>query len=105
MSAVHTPGPWQVSGVRVKSLPLGRDTQLHMVGPNGDEVAAVFFDTKTGRGFADARLIAAAPDLLQALRDVMKYVDYARNAVKPGFFEIGFNRAEEAITKATGAPR
>lgn len=105
MTAVHTSGPWQVSGVRAKGLTLGHDTQLHMVGPDADAVAAVFFDTKTGRGFADARLISASPDLLQALRDVMKYVDYARSTVKPGFFEIGFSRAEEAITKATGAPR
>ena len=62
-----TPGPWQVAGTRHSGdLKLGPDARLHMVGPDGDPVAGVFFDMRTGRGFADARLISAAPDLLEA---------------------------------------
>jgi hypothetical protein len=34
-----------------------------MIGPDGDAAAAVFYDMRTGRGFNDARLYAAAPDL------------------------------------------
>ena len=64
----HTPGPWQVAGVRHSGdLKIGRDTRLHMVGPDGDYLAAVFFDMRTGRGLKDAHLIAAAPELLEAL--------------------------------------
>ena len=63
-----TPGPWQVEGARHSGdLKIGADTRLHMVGPDCDAVAAVFFDMKTGRGFMDARLIALAPDLAAAL--------------------------------------
>lgn len=76
----HTPGPWQVCGTRhTGDLKIGRDARLHMVGPDGDAVAAVFFDMKTGRGFRDARLIAAAPELLQALKGLLADIeDYQR---------------------------
>jgi len=70
--AEHTPGPWQVSGTRHSGdLKIGRDTRLHAVGPDGDALAMVFFDMKTGRGFADARLIAAAPDMHAAIKQFM----------------------------------
>lgn len=68
MSGGHTPGPWQVNGTRHSGdLKIGRDARLHFVGPDGDAVAAVFFDMKTGRGWKDAKLIAAAPEMLNAL--------------------------------------
>ncbi len=34
-----TEGPWIVSGGRQSSLTLGRDVQLHTIGPDGDGVA------------------------------------------------------------------
>lgn len=69
--AKHTPGPWQVEGVRhTGDLKIGSDARLHMVGPDGDAVCAVFYDMKTGRGLRDARLIAAAPELLEALETI-----------------------------------
>lgn len=96
MTSKHTQGPWQVSGVRARELKLGRDTQLHMVGPDGDEAAAVFYCTKTGRGVADAKLIAAAPDLLAALEALM---DVASDCgVSKHNFAMGDARA--AIEKA-----
>lgn len=59
-----TPGPWAVEGARHSGeLKIGPNTRLHFVGPDGDAVAAVFFDMKTGQGLPDAKLIAMAPDL------------------------------------------
>ena len=59
-----TEGPWQVDGTRHSGdLKIGLLTRLHMVGPDMDQVAAVFFDMKTGKGLTDATLIAAGPDL------------------------------------------
>ena len=68
----HTP-PWQVDGARHSGdLKIGKDARLHFVGPDGDNVAAVFYDMATGRGYSDARLIAASPvmrDTIAALLD------------------------------------
>ena len=73
MSTTHTPGPWQV-----KPNSVGGPT----VGPEGSVVA----DIRTYGGphvggrqhpqtDANARLIAAAPDLLEALRCACNYID------------------------------
>lgn len=48
----HTQGPWKVTSNKL---------QCFIDGPNGEEVAQCLGD-------ADARLIAAAPELLEALK-------------------------------------
>jgi predicted RNase H-like HicB family nuclease len=64
-------------------------------GPNGEEIIWQDgnYDTPTIK-LEDARLIAAAPDLLEALQHLMvahgEQLDYA------------FQQAQEAIAKATG---
>lgn len=73
MSTTHTPGPWQV-----KPNSVGGPA----VGPEGSVVA----DIRTYGGphvggrqhpqtDANARLVAAAPDLLEALRCACNYID------------------------------
>lgn len=58
----HTPGPWQVSGGRSNYSLYG-----HNVGPDGYWIAVVPYSDATPEehcaSLADARLIAAAPDL------------------------------------------
>jgi hypothetical protein len=73
--AEHTALPWQLSGTRLTTAPtIGKDTRLLQIGPDGDVLALVFFDMKTGRGFADAKLIVAAvnerPMLLSRIREL-----------------------------------
>jgi hypothetical protein len=109
----HTPGPWQVSGVRHKGdLKLGNDARLHMVGPDDDAVAGVFFHMQTGVGWADARLIAAAPELLDALYVQRSAIDILMARlieVDPSFRPTKSEvwpmllQGTAAITKATGA--
>ncbi len=57
----HTPGPWTVNGVGGRYKPLARliqhGTLISIQARRGDEIA-------------DARLIAAAPDLLALLREI-----------------------------------
>ena len=72
----HTPGPW---------LRLGRS-----IGVGAGEIATVW--ELEGKAIANARLIAAAPDLLDAL--VMMLDAYEIPAVR--------DRARAAIAKATG---
>lgn len=61
-AASHTPGPWHVG---VKTYHAGRD----VYGPKGESVAItddVMTDIDEAK--ANARLIAAAPDLLEAAK-------------------------------------
>ncbi len=86
MSA-HTPGPWIVSDPR-KSQASGKD----MYGIDGPEVVDDWEDW--GFTEADARLIAAAPELLAALENIVEM----NPALSMGMIEP----AQDAIAKATG---
>jgi hypothetical protein len=80
-----TPGPHSVSGTRHSGdLKIGANTRLHMIGPDGDPVAAVFYDMRTGRGFNDARLYAAAPDLHRIATEQAAEIARLRDALAKG---------------------
>jgi hypothetical protein len=100
MSA-HTPGPW------ASSFKTNKTKNLGVYGRNGHLLATLDVHQLSStevilRRKADARVMAAAPDLLEALRDVLKYVEHAENMVAPGMFGIGISKARAAITKAEG---
>jgi hypothetical protein len=100
MSAAHTPGPWQVSGVRYKWRDAHSDRLLdsHQVGPDGNGIALVPYDPNSHReAMADARLIAAAPDLLAVVRGLLAWEDQDDIALDPVM-----EAARAAIAKATG---
>ena len=88
MNDKHTPGPWKIG----TPPPNGEQT----VGTDQGLMVAV---ATTGAGVqtkANARLIAAAPDLLEALKGLMALSDHRvdlRDAAKD---------ARAAIAKATG---
>lgn len=98
----HTPGPWRVDPEHWGDV---QDA-------NGHEICAVFDENDQGEqwkiggtitattreGWANARLIAAAPDLLAALEAIMN----ARWRPE-GMSEENADRARAAIARATGA--
>lgn len=97
----HTPGPWKwwtsCSYRRLSSEATGHDGDvLHAVVQRSDGHPDVHFPNGGFNG-PDARLIAAAPDLLQALGDLMNLE--SRGRVMP----IGkeWDAARAAIAKAT----
>ena len=103
MKTKHTPGPWQISGVRGRPSTLSDNAAFHSVGPDGDAVAAVWYDPKTHVGWHDARLIAAAPDLLEALQEVVPMLEAALMFHgEPEQGSVGY-KARAAIAKATRA--
>lgn len=63
MSAKHTPGPWSVDA----------DGSVQVVAASGATVAEVY-GTDAGERWANATLIAAAPDLLEACRGALAYL-------------------------------
>ena len=97
----HTPGPWVVVGSRTKYV------EARLVGSLMQEVAACG-PTLADEGYgqqqeANARLIAAAPDLLEALRGMFamwRSVCGAQGWEPEHLAEAV--RAQAAIAKATG---
>ncbi len=111
MNAQHTPGPWTISWY---NCTMDKEDVEHAkskgnlnakvgdvlwraprsIGPCGSEHSHWGGDLLTVEE-ADARLIAAAPDLLEALQHLMvahgEQLDYA------------FQQAQDAIAKATGS--
>ena len=80
----HTPGPWRIG----TPPPNGEQT----IGTQHGLMVAV---VTTGSGVptkANARLIAAAPELLEALQEIVNAADG----------DAGLKKARAAIAKATG---
>lgn len=90
MTTTHTHSPWIVDGVGVK------DSDGYSVCSTGNN-RAVIGDERA----ANLRLIAAAPDLLDALRRVLRHIpDDAGGAS----LSDDVHRARAAIAKATVWP-
>lgn len=86
MSAKHTPGPWKVYAPEMP----GTKATYGIDGPQGQAVVYFGITHKDGINLlADARLIAAAPELLDALQvmldaaqhDITQECDIARAAI------------------------
>ena len=103
MTAAHTPGPWILATVPTSA------GSCHKIGPfpNGSRVATFACVYADGHRLgidddlpaakelsANARLIAAAPDLLAALQWVMSATGEQLTSA--------FEAAQDAISKATG---
>lgn len=85
-TAKHTPGPWSLSPGRSTRVDLIDDKNGHAVGE------IVWVDARKP---ADARLIAAAPDMLEALEEIMKTIAGCQT-------EFYYQLARAAIAKAKG---
>lgn len=100
MGATHTLGPWSASDVRYN-----RDfrTCLNVMTKDGLRfVAAVSCDPSSDRQQleANARLIAAAPDLLEALEEA--YAELSADSLRDGPRCLLLTTIEAAISKAKG---
>ena len=89
----HTPGPWE------------RHETGAIVGPKLDDkpvwLRPVIARFETGVKEADARLIAAAPELLEALEELYHLIDDAHDGDRVFTFELA-QKAKTAIAKARG---
>ena len=105
----HTPGPWTIGAPALRHMEamiLARQTHPEMRSTDSLSIAHVdsvdgFGTNGIGESAANARLIAAAPDLLAALREV---VTWAHNPDPDGGAGAAmWERARAAIRKATEA--
>jgi hypothetical protein len=92
----HTPGPWRIG-----------DAGFTVFGP--PKPGALPETIAPVKNRANARLIAAAPELLEVLEDVLPWLQKAEaegvfaNCAAPQGGLRAINRARAAIAKATGA--
>ena len=82
----YTPGPWSYEEPDWDGLP-------HLMAANGDAVATFFSEPKNSR---DIPLIAAAPELYEALVDLMGFLFHGKKDRQ------AFLRATAALAKARG---
>ena len=88
-AAKHTPGPWELDTT------FGRQGLIQPVGRDYPVAAVTGYYTNAGQTEANARLIAAAPEMLEALRD-------CREALRSIDATCELRVVNAAIAKATG---
>lgn len=113
--AAHTPGPWYVNGYAYKrddSAPAGR--RVYLCGSDSDLCEGYTINAENSQVCelrrhsrkADARLIAAAPDLLKAVEAIQRdciEVLQGREPLRMALIHaIANGRARAAIAKARG---
>lgn len=102
MTMEHTPAPWAVTNNRIS-------------GDTGSGAATGICDMLGNCGSipmlnANARLIAAAPEMLEALREADKVMDFAKRYFPKStrsryrLLNVQANIVRAAINKATGTP-
>ena len=104
MSAKHTPGPWSLKTYTYFS---GGTAQGDVIDADGRTIRVCGVSlTSTPESQANARLIAAAPELLEALRTFADEYVAMINSGDCGFWnpedEDKVKGARAAIAKATG---
>lgn len=91
----HTPGPWEVMDSFYPSI-------KEVVGPSFNVKAVMWATDLTEKDYqerlADLRLIAAAPELLEALREIEAGTQFWDSYP----IEHPYGKAKAAIAKATG---
>lgn len=93
--AEHTPGPWRQAHDYIEAVPDGEG----YAAPSFDICAmADWCGEDEDERLANARLIAAAPDMLKALREVVACADSSRNTTFGAVVKCRI-----AIAKAEGA--
>lgn len=92
MNVAHTPGPWTIKN---EESPL--DFEMDLCVMAGEKTICHFFDS-TPNDYVNACLIAAAPDLLEALQAVeILFACHCKDATALEWLD----KARAAIAKAT----
>ena len=96
-ATAHTPGPWHVESgtiICAGDLRLTRTAEAYTEMRDGSK----FYETR-----ANARLMAAAPDLLEALKDAVNFIGRLSNGDELGTSQQAWNEAYEPLKKARAA--
>ncbi len=98
----HTPGHWKETGNWYLTTSSGTSITCKAIMGAGRKVAAVITDTREienwGEMRANAKLIAAAPELLEACEEMCEWLEFVFGSQFAG--EPAHRKAREAIRKA-----
>ena len=107
MSTQHTPGPWIGAGPsfgdQFPRYTTEITTEDERYGDGHIQICELPFHHHDEENEANARLIAAAPDLLEAAKTIMENLDGMEGEVTAGYHESIIAPLRDAIAKATGA--
>ncbi len=93
----HTPGPWSVGHVTVNT----RERKWKDIFVPGGHIARCYLDTAVGsQQAANIKLIAAAPELLAALREIIEQARYQGFGDPVSRMSYAEHVARDAIAKA-----
>ena len=107
----HTPGPWFQGTGNYEYCVYDKRVWINQDGSRGGETPNLVVVVSPEDAIADARLIAAAPDLLEALKDLLDEAEWLRREYSHDRERDGWDALEEdpcftvaraAIAKATG---
>ena len=102
MSTKHTQGNWEFSQWGWDNK--GIEGKSHTVSCNGVDIALIDMSNNYNEAEANAKLIAAAPDLLEALQKALKTIElfsYERNYNSKRWYDENIVPIQSAINKAT----
>ena len=95
MKTNHTPGPWR-AGKRIQ------DNRIQIHGTSQHPIAFAYCRSDLpDKGRANARLIAAAPDLLEACESALDWIGGRNLDTNP---EVKIKAAIAKVLQDTGAP-
>lgn len=89
----HTPGPWSVG------RHIGSRSDVRLIHKDAGDKGRGIPIIEVVVSIDDARLIAAAPDLLESLQSVVSWMDAPDESA---FSDSALSKARAAIAKATG---
>jgi hypothetical protein len=106
--AAHSPGPWTADipqPVHKEHYATGTGADIWSADPFNDKLSRIAFIPVISNNWkANARLIAAAPDMLSALRECTLQLQYLADKFgETGTGATVLARVNAAIAKATGA--
>ena len=94
----HTPGPWKLN-----SLDSGTNDDGTIIGPNNTVITADIFGRNAEEAEANAHLIEAAPDMLNALKEAVELLEsYLTDADREASPKGRWPVIRAAIAKAEG---
>jgi hypothetical protein len=101
----HTPGRWHINvhnaGQYYGDLTSDLPQKIGNIGCIRTIAVVLKYAPKSEQA-ANARLIAAAPDLLEALQGMLKWYDHGNDQQRIKEFSFALAKARDAVTKATG---